>query len=104
MQSTKHSKNILTLIDGSVFPATKTEIVDHLKDEGASREALALVQTMPANRFEDVKTFSEAIGFTEKLPELENVYVTEEQSFKNSKEVSPSQEIREVIKNEERVL
>lgn len=60
--------NFLELVDGMPFPATKTEIIDFAQDQGASEEALDILQALPGERYEHLSDLNAQIGLVEQLP------------------------------------
>jgi len=60
--------NLLELLDGLEFPATKTEIVDYAQDQGASEEALDMLQALPHEEYKTLTAFNRDHLLIGKLP------------------------------------
>ncbi len=60
--------NFLELVDGAEFPMTKTELVAYCEDQGASEEALDIIQALPHAEYPSLESFNREIGMVEQLP------------------------------------
>jgi hypothetical protein len=60
--------NYLELIDDAPFPMTKAEIVSWCEDQGASEEALDVIQAIPEGAYKSITEFNIAIGKIEQQP------------------------------------
>lgn len=59
--------NLLELVDGAPFPASKTELVLYAQDNGASDFALDMLRAMPDVIYRGIQHFSNNVGFLEML-------------------------------------
>ena len=76
--SMTHSMNILELLDGAAFPATKLELVAFAEDNGASEEALEQIQSMPGDTYQSIADVNRHINLLDKLPGDSNMWSSEE--------------------------
>ncbi|PZO87984.1 MAG: hypothetical protein DI626_02780 [Micavibrio aeruginosavorus] len=60
--------NFLELVDGAPFPMTKAELVSWCEDQGASEEALDVIQALPEAPIESLPMFNRVIGRVDMLP------------------------------------
>jgi hypothetical protein len=60
--------NFLELVDGAHFPKTKAELVSWCEDQGASEEALDMIQALPHDEYATFDAFNREIGRIEQLP------------------------------------
>ncbi len=49
-------------LSGVDYPASKQELVEHAKDEGADRNVIATLENMPGRKFDSANDVSKAIG------------------------------------------
>ena len=56
------------LLTGFEFPGTKEEIIQYAQDQGASEEALELLQAMPMEYFDSMDDFNRNALLIENLP------------------------------------
>jgi hypothetical protein len=72
-----HSINLLEILDGASFPASKMELIAYAQDKGASEEALDQLQAIPDdiyNSLDDVNRHSNDI---EVIEGAENLFSSE---------------------------
>lgn len=76
--SMTHSMNILELLDGVAFPATKLELVDYAENNDASEEALEQIQSMPGDTYVSIADVNRHLNLLDKLPGDSNLWSSEE--------------------------
>ncbi len=64
--------NILELLDGIALPATKVELIDYAENQGASEDALDLIQAMPDRDYTSFRQINAGLGLMEDLPGTDN--------------------------------
>ncbi len=60
--------NFLELVDEAHFPMTKVELVEYCQEQGASEDALDMIQALPREEYDSFAMFNRDIGRIETLP------------------------------------
>lgn len=69
--------NILELLDGVVFPASKMELIAYAQDQGASEDALDLLQSIPDDIYSSLGHVNIHINDLEIIEGVENLFSSE---------------------------
>jgi len=62
------SPDILEILDGVEFPASKVDLVSHAYDNDASEEAVEMLRALPDSSFNHLEDVRRNIGRIESLP------------------------------------
>lgn len=73
-----HPLNILELLDNAVFPAHKTELVQHAQDNDASEEALDQLQALPERIFLSISDLNRHLSDIENMPGSGNLWSSQD--------------------------
>ena len=71
---TDHDPNIELMIEGAKFPATVKSLTAYAEDQGASEDALDIIQALPDRDYKTLTDVLRATGRIDKLPGQENLF------------------------------
>lgn len=74
MMSVNMPLNLEEVLDGILFPAAKVEILTFAGEQGASREAMTVLQALPVKSYHNMNEINEALGTVESQPGDANIY------------------------------
>lgn len=69
--------NMLEVLDGMEFPATKVEMVAYAEDQDAAEETLELIEALPERLYTSIRDVARHNGEIEHLPGEENLFSSE---------------------------
>ena len=69
--------NLLEIMDGIAFPASKADLVDYAQNNGASEEILDQIRAMPDEIYNSIKDINRHANEIEHLPGEENLWSSE---------------------------
>lgn len=77
MQQDDKAPNLETLFDEMDFPATKMAVVLWAEDQGASEEALDIIQSLPAHDYESLAALNRDLSLIATMPMEENLWASQ---------------------------
>lgn len=73
-----HATNLLEIMDGVEFPASKMDLISYAEDHGASEEILEQMQAMPDDIYNTLKDINLHANDIEIIEESGNLWSSEE--------------------------
>ena len=85
--------NILEILDGAIFPASKMELIAYAQDHDASEEVLDQLQTIPDDIYNSLGHVNMHINDIEIIEGAENLFSSEPSSDLPHDDWSPNDEV-----------
>ena len=79
--------NILEILDGVEFPASKVDLISHAYDNDASEEAVEMLRALPDSSFNHLEDVRRNIGRMDELPGVQQWGSDPSEDIPNSSDV-----------------